>query len=201
MTNLYFYEKNHLWTPVALSDEEWNIVEEYEVDEFGNILEWWDSELNDIFFTGKFYDREIGLYYFNARYYNPELGRFIIRDPIGIVDDVNLYVYVGNNPLKFTDPSWMIKKFLATNEWNAWFFSSWKWNDTWHAALYFIYWWQDYLLSYYPSNWNAPFTSWDWDIFFDFSKDLKKIICPYFWKNVMSIWSLSIPRISIDCGI
>jgi RHS repeat-associated protein len=72
-----------------------------------------ESELNEIFFTGKFYDEEIGLYYFNARYYSPELGRFISRDLIGIVDDVNLYVYVGNNPLKFVDPSGMLKKLIS----------------------------------------------------------------------------------------
>ncbi|MDR3150729.1 MAG: RHS repeat-associated core domain-containing protein [Candidatus Peribacteria bacterium] len=50
--------------------------------------------------------------YFNARYYSSELGRFISRDPIGIADDVNLYVYVGNNPLKWVDPSGMLKKFI-----------------------------------------------------------------------------------------
>ncbi|MDR1944911.1 MAG: RHS repeat-associated core domain-containing protein [Candidatus Peribacteria bacterium] len=61
--------------------------------------------MNNIFFTGKFYDKEIGLYYFVARYYDSKLGRFTSRDPIGIIDDVNLYVYAGNNPLKFTDPS------------------------------------------------------------------------------------------------
>jgi insecticidal toxin complex protein TccC len=52
------------------------------------------------------------LYYFNARYYSPELGRFVSRDPIGIVDDVNLYVYVGNNPLKFVDPTGLKAKDL-----------------------------------------------------------------------------------------
>jgi hypothetical protein len=32
------------------------------------------------------------------------------RDPIGIVDDVNLYVYVGNNPLKWVDPTGLAAK-------------------------------------------------------------------------------------------
>jgi RHS repeat-associated protein len=61
------------------------------------------------------YDREIGLYYFNARYYSPELGRFISRDPVGIVDDVNLYVYVGNNPLKWVDWSGLAKLISPNN--------------------------------------------------------------------------------------
>ena len=39
-----------------------------------------------------------------ARYYNAEnSGRFINRDPIGQNDQVNLYTYVANSPLKYTD--------------------------------------------------------------------------------------------------
>lgn len=55
-------------------------------------------------FTGREYDREIWLYYYRARYYSAELGRFISRDPIGQVDDINLYSYVGNNSVMFVDP-------------------------------------------------------------------------------------------------
>ena len=43
------------------------------------------------------------MYFNRARYYSPKLGRFISRDPIGIKDNVNLYSYVGNNPLIYTD--------------------------------------------------------------------------------------------------
>ena len=43
------------------------------------------------------------MYYNRARYYNPETWRFISRDPIDIVDDINLYAYVGNNPIGFVD--------------------------------------------------------------------------------------------------
>ena len=38
------------------------------------------------------------------------MGRFISRDPIDIWDDVNLYRYVGNNPVMFVDPSGEVKK-------------------------------------------------------------------------------------------
>lgn len=51
------------------------------------------------------------MYYYRARYYSAELGRFISRDPIGITDDINLYVYVGNNPVMYRDPSGEVKKF------------------------------------------------------------------------------------------
>ncbi len=46
------------------------------------------------------------LYYYRARLYDSHLGRFISEDPIGFdAGDVNLYRYVGNNPIRFTDPS------------------------------------------------------------------------------------------------
>ena len=45
-------------------------------------------------------DPESGLYYDRARYYAPALGRFLQTDPIGTSGGINLYAYVGNDPLK-----------------------------------------------------------------------------------------------------
>src|SRR5438093_414036 len=43
--------------------------------------------------------------YCRARYYHPGLARFMSEDPIGFLGgDVNLYAYVGGNPLTFIDP-------------------------------------------------------------------------------------------------
>ena len=44
-----------------------------------------------------------GLYYYGARYYAPWLQRWISADPAGDVDGLNLYGFVGNNPLRFVD--------------------------------------------------------------------------------------------------
>jgi RHS repeat-associated protein len=55
-------------------------------------------------FTGREPD-ETGLIYYRARYYDPSVGRFTRRDPIGFRGGLNLYDYVGNNPLLFTDPT------------------------------------------------------------------------------------------------
>jgi RHS repeat-associated protein len=57
-------------------------------------------------FTSQRYDAEIGLYNYKARFYSPSIGRFLQPDPIGFAaGDLNLYSYVGNDPLNLTDPS------------------------------------------------------------------------------------------------
>jgi RHS repeat-associated protein len=55
-------------------------------------------------FTGRRFDPETALYYYRARYYAPDIGRLLQTDPIGYYGGLNLYTYVGNNPLNWTDP-------------------------------------------------------------------------------------------------
>jgi|GEM_PF-3476175 len=45
-----------------------------------------------------------GLYYYRARMYAPDLGRFLQPDPIGYAGGLNVYGYVGNDPLNLVDP-------------------------------------------------------------------------------------------------
>jgi len=55
-------------------------------------------------YAGREYDPDTQLYYHRARYYDPQARRFISEDPIGLEGGINLYGYVGNNPLNLIDP-------------------------------------------------------------------------------------------------
>ena len=58
----------------------------------------------DIRYTGKERDRATGLHAYPQRYYAPWLGRWLTPDPLGPEDGLNLYAFVGGDPIGYVDP-------------------------------------------------------------------------------------------------
>src|SRR5690625_2532982 len=54
-------------------------------------------------FSTKYTDFETDLLYYGYRYYSPSMGRFLNRDPIEEEGGLNLYAFVGNDPMNRWD--------------------------------------------------------------------------------------------------
>ncbi|MNO32897.1 tRNA(Glu)-specific nuclease WapA precursor [compost metagenome] len=103
----YYYLYNGQGDVVQIVDTNGTVVNSYSYDVWGNIANQTEGISNSFKYAGEIYDQETGLYYLRARYYDPSIGRFINEDTVeGQIDNplsLNLYTYVHNNPLRYTD--------------------------------------------------------------------------------------------------
>jgi RHS repeat-associated protein len=104
-----FYHTDTLGSTLALSDQTATVQTSYHYDPFGNTVV---TGVNTIplRYTGR-EDDGTGLYYYRGRYYSTRLQRFISEDPLKFGGgDINLYVYVNNNPVNYIDPFGAVKE-------------------------------------------------------------------------------------------
>lgn len=102
---IFFYHTDGLVSVTELTDSTGAVARAYAYDAYGGIADEVGTFANPFTYTGREFDAESGLYFYRARYYDGSLGRFINEDPVGFAGgDVNLYGYVSNNPINFTDP-------------------------------------------------------------------------------------------------
>jgi len=82
------------------------VLAKYLYDSFGNPLGMWGplAAANTYRFSSKEMDPRTGQYYYGYRYYAPNLQRWLNQDPIGERGGINLYQFVGNDPINFVDP-------------------------------------------------------------------------------------------------
>jgi RHS repeat-associated protein len=101
---------DHLGSTTDLVNDSGTIQNHITYDSFGQVI----SQSNPAaatryLFTGREFNSDLELYYYRARFYDPAVGRFLSEDPVGFLgDDVNLFRYVGNDPLAKGDPSGLL---------------------------------------------------------------------------------------------
>lgn len=87
----------------TLTDASGNTQTQYSYSPYGATTSSGTATDNTFQYTGRENDGT-GLYYYRARYYDPDKGRFTAEDPIGFGGGINVYAYVGGDPLGLVDP-------------------------------------------------------------------------------------------------
>jgi RHS repeat-associated protein len=100
--NLY-YARDHLGNLRELTDNSNAVRARYEYDPYGRRTKVSGDLEADWGFTGHYYHAQSGLHLAWFRAYDANLGRWISRDPIMERGGLNLYGYVGGNPINGRD--------------------------------------------------------------------------------------------------
>ncbi len=102
----YCYHFDGTGHTVALTNASKTLVNKYAYSPFGTVNKV-EAIAQPFQYVGQYgvIAAPNGLYYMRARYYDPSVGRFLSEDPLGFEGgDVNLMVYVGDNPVMGVDP-------------------------------------------------------------------------------------------------
>ncbi|AEG01995.1 RHS repeat-associated core domain-containing protein [Methylomonas methanica] len=104
---LYVYHFDGTGHTVAITDQSQHTVNTYAYDPYGKLMAQTETIQQPFKYAGQVGIQAEGnnLYYMRARYYDADTGRFISEDPIGHQGGLNLYAYVGGNPIMLVDPS------------------------------------------------------------------------------------------------
>ena len=102
-----FTLSDHLESGVIELDEQGALLSQEGFYPFGATA-WWaaksavQASFKTVRYSGKERDAT-GLYYYGLRYYAPWMQRWISPDPAGVIDGLNVYAMVGNNPMSRVD--------------------------------------------------------------------------------------------------
>ncbi len=103
----YYYTRDHLGSIRELTDSTGMVRVRYAYDPWGRRTKITGDLDADFGFAGMFWSPEVNLAITHFRDYDPELGRWLSRDPLHdaeMKEGPNLYAYVQNSPVRWTDP-------------------------------------------------------------------------------------------------
>lgn len=104
--NRQVFHADGLGSIAVLTDESGEPVQTYAYEAVGGIRAQSGTDLNRVTYTAReAIGDSLGFFYYRNRIVDPNIGRFTSEDPLGFVDGVNRYVYCGNNPVNYSDPS------------------------------------------------------------------------------------------------
>lgn len=101
----YFYQVDKLGSVCEISDNSGVLQSENRFDPFGRRIQIAETIAPDFQFAGYYRHSRSGLYLTLTRAYDAERGRWLTRDPLEESSGSNLYAYVSNAVLAFTDQS------------------------------------------------------------------------------------------------
>jgi RHS repeat-associated protein len=116
---MYYLHADHLNTPRLATDAAQQVLWRWDGKAFGDSAPSGNITVN-LRYAGMYADSETGLYYWGSRYYDPKTGRGISPDRMSVAEhvrrwranmgspyrlplEINPYVYVANNPLRWID--------------------------------------------------------------------------------------------------
>jgi RHS repeat-associated protein len=102
-TSSYFYSRDHLGSIREMTDSSGNIQARYDYDPYGRASQVQGTLASDFQYAGYYEHATSGLNLTLFRAYDPNTAKWLSRDLLGIAGGINLYGYVGNNPVNKID--------------------------------------------------------------------------------------------------
>jgi RHS repeat-associated protein len=102
--NKLFFSHDHLGSVRELVDANGTLQTRYDYDMWGKRVKLSGTVESDVGYTGHHHHAKSGLILTWYRAYDAQSGRWLSADPMGEAGGLNLYAYVGGNPINAWDP-------------------------------------------------------------------------------------------------